>query len=203
MRTQAGRQITPQRKIIETGKRLGNRGLAKQQGTTRILYDTLPIDGRNVFEFFKNSQNRAIPFSNTGSYGNKLEVGEAMVVERAYLSVITFDAILTDEVATFAPIESLPALTGGEMSLIIANNVVIKPLPVLSTVSYYNKSAQWGGDSNDYGYASFEFDTQLTIQPLLEYIWRLEYLSLAEIESTFLRFTIEGTGSIYAPRTTL
>lgn len=194
--------VSPQTKIIQTNRRLGNNGIQNQQGTSRILYDTLPIDGRNLFEFFKNSQARQIPFSNTGSYGNKLEIGETMIIARYYLALITFDAVNTETIDTVVPIASVPAVTGGDLLIILANNVVVKPIPVLSSVSSFNKSASFGDNLTPVGQSVFEFDTQIVIPPLLDFVFALQYAQLAAIPDTFIRLTIEGIGSIIAPQTT-
>jgi hypothetical protein len=55
---------------------------------------------------------------------------------------------------------------------------------------------------------SFEFDTQVVIMPLLEFVATLRTNSPAivtpdpEEQQVFLRLTIEGTGAIIAPRAT-
>ena len=84
MRESIQGRYTPQQKTIGVNDKFGNTGIRKQQGTTRIIYDTLPLDGTRVFEFFKNSQSRPFPYSNTGSDGNKLGVGNTLVIERSY-----------------------------------------------------------------------------------------------------------------------
>ena len=44
--------FTPQDKIVGINNRFGNTGIKNQQGSTVVLYDSLPLDGRNEFRFF-------------------------------------------------------------------------------------------------------------------------------------------------------
>jgi hypothetical protein len=191
-------RFTPQRKAIGVNDKFGNRGIKNQQGTTRIIYDTLPIDGRTEFRFFEGSAQRNFPFSNTGSDGNKLGVGNTLVVERAYLSLVT-----TDE--DTGAIKEVLALTLGapgaavslsEFGFMVANSEVIKTVPVLSWFPEFNKVAENQLNTN------FEFDTQIVIPPLLEFVATLRLAAALTKANTFLRLTIEGTGAIIAPRTT-
>lgn len=190
-------RFTPQRKAIGVNDKFGNRGIKNQQGTTRIIYDTLPFDGRTEFRFFEGSAQRNFPFSNTGSDGNKLGVGNTLVVERAYLSLITVDP----ETKLIETVEALaltldPAITLSEFGFMVANSEVIKTVPVLSWFPQFNKVAENQLNNN------FEFDTQIVIPPLLEFVATLRLAQPFTKANTLLRLTIEGTGAIIAPRTT-
>lgn len=197
MREITSSRFTPQDKIMAVSKKFGNSGLKNMQGSTVIKYDTLPLDGRTEYRFFENSTQRNFPFSNTGSDGNKLGVGNSMIVERAYLSIVT-----TDESGAFTKIEPLVVGTTNanillsEFSFAIANSEVIKNVPVLSWLPQFNKVAENQLNTN------FEFDTQVNIQPLLEYVANLRLPVGVTNLGVYLRLTIEGTGAIIAPRTT-
>lgn len=189
-------RFTPQRKAIGVNDKFGNRGIKNQQGSTVIKYDTLPIDGRTEFRFFEGSAQRNFPYSNTGSDGNKLGVGNTLVVERAYLSLVTTDAegVITGvEALTLA---SDPAVVLAEFGMSVANSEVIKTVPVLSWFPQFNKVAENQLNNN------FEFDTQVVLPPLLEYVATLRLAQAFTKANTYLRLTIEGTGAIIAPRTT-
>ena len=82
MRTIYNSGITPQDKIVAVNKKFGNSGIKSQQGTSRIIYDALPVtnNGQTTFRFFEDSSSRTFPFTNTGSDGNKLGVGDTMVL---------------------------------------------------------------------------------------------------------------------------
>jgi len=196
MRTRETGNFTPQRKLIGINDKFGNTGIKQQQGSTVIKYDTLPCDGRNEFRFFEGSAQRNFPLSNTQSDGNKLGVGNSMVVERVYLSIIKFEAGIITEVDQIT-IAAEPVLSCSELSFSIANSEVIKNVPVLSWLPQFNKLAE-----NELN-TSFDFDTQVIIPPLLEYIATLRIASnLVARAGTYLRLTIEGSGAIIAPRTT-
>lgn len=197
MRTIESGNFTPQRKAIGINDKFGNTGIKKQQGSTVIKYDTLPLDGSTELRFFQGSANRNFPFSNTGSDGNKLGVGSSMVVERAYLSVVNVsdnDPTIIDTIAVI-DINSSGFLLTSEFSFAIANTEVIKNVPVLSWLPEFNKIAENALNTN------FEFDTQVVIPPLLEYIATIRLQKYVASKS-FLRLTIEGTGAIISPRAT-
>ncbi len=75
------------RRIAMVGKETYNKNLGKQQGTTRTIYDTIPLTGApNQFNFFENLANKGFPWTNLNR--NSFTDQEAMNVQRAYLSII-------------------------------------------------------------------------------------------------------------------
>jgi hypothetical protein len=190
-------QVTPQMKNISVNDRFGNSGIKKQQGSTVIKYDTLPLDGRTEFRFFEESNQRNFPLSNTGADGNKLGVGNSMVVERAYITVGTYDATTNrwTAVSQTGLTTNIAVLTS-EFGFTIANSQVIKNIPILSWLPQFNKVAENEVNSN------FEFDTQIIIPPLLEFVATLRTQGYTPVEGTYVRLTIEGSGAIIAPKTT-
>lgn len=190
--------FTPQRKAIGINDKFGNSGIKKQQGSTIIKYDTLPLDGSTELRFFQGSANRLFPLANTGSDGNKLGVGNSMVVERAYLSVVTYDEITGDfeSIAAVTLLASIPQVLLAEFGFSIANTEVIKNVPILSWLPQFNKIAENQVNTN------FEFDTQVVVPPLLEYIATLRLPKYTADKNLALRLTIEGTGAIISPRAT-
>jgi len=189
--------VTPQMKNIAVNDKFGNSGIKKQQGSTVIKYDTLPLDGRTEFRFFEESNQRNFPLSNTGADGNKLGVGNSMVVERAYLTVGTYNASLNTWL-TFdqTDISSNVAILSSEFGFTIANSQVIKNVPILSWIADFNKAAENNLNSN------YEFDTQIIIPPLLEFVATLRTQKYTAVDNTYVRLTIEGSGAIIAPKTT-
>jgi len=192
-----GNAVSAQRKMIANTDKFSNAGIKKQQGTTRAIYDSLPLDGRTVFRFFEESNNRNFPLTNMGSDGNKLPVGNALAIERAYLSVVTIDPD-TGDVAKIddLPTSGLTNILIGELNIEIANSQVLKQVPVLSFDPRFNKNA-----SNE-DYNNFEFDTQLIINPLLEFVFPLKANTYVAVQGAQLRLTVEGTGAIISPRAT-
>jgi len=74
-------------RIAMVGRETGNRGMSKQQGTTRVIYDTIPLTGSpNQFNFFENLANKGFPWTNLNR--NSFTDAEAMNVQRAYLTFI-------------------------------------------------------------------------------------------------------------------
>jgi hypothetical protein len=198
MREMTFGDITPQRKTMSVNAKFGNKGIKKQQGSTVIKYDTLPLDGRTEFRFFEGCQNRNFPFTNSQSEGNKLGVGNSMVVERAYITIVS-----TDPAAPFNPIKietfdltSPVELLTAEFAFTVANSTVIRNVPLLSWVPNFNKIAENALNSN------YEFDTQVVIPPLLEFIATIKTQTYTKKEDLSLRLTLEGAGAIIAPKTT-
>jgi len=192
-------QVTPQMKNIAVNDRFGNSGIKKQQGSTVIKYDTLPLNGNTQLRFFEQSSQRNFPLSNTGTDGNKLGVGNSMVVERIYLSIVQYDAVNND-LNSIAPCDLASTrgilINNGEFGFEIANSLVIKNVPVLSFTPDFNKNAE--NEKNN----SFDFDTQIIIPPLLEFVATLRLPNYTAFEGYYLRLTIEGSGAIIAPKTT-
>jgi hypothetical protein len=193
--------VTPQRKTIGVNDKFGNRGIKKQQGSTVIKYDTLLLDGSTNLRFFDQSSQRNFPLSNTGTDGNKLGVGNSMVVERAYFTLCERDK--TGALIKLSPLALgvdtfVDTILNGEFNFEIANATVIKQLPILSFIPEFNKVAENSLNTN------YEFDTQIVIPPLLEYVATLRvpnYTPDPE-KDLYLRLTIEGAGAIIAPKAT-
>lgn len=196
---------TPQNKLIQVADKFGLNQLKNQQGSTVVLYDTLPLDGITNLRFFENASQRNFPFSNMGPDGNKLGVGSGMVFERAYFSVCKLDT----SGAYFSTFETIgeavaggvtvaPAVRNGEITINIANSDVLKKLPVLSFLPEYN---HW---SQNPLLETYNFDTLITLQQLLEFVvtLRLPNYTPDRENAYYLRLTIEGAGAIIAPRTT-
>jgi len=189
--------VTPQMKNIAVNSKFGNSGISKQQGSSVVKYDTLKLQGTEL-RFFEESNQRNFPLSNTGADGNKLGVGNSMVVERIYLTVGSYDPTTnawTDFKATdlTSPIQILAA----EFGFTLANSQVLKNIPILSWVANFNKAAENQLNSN------YEFDTQIVIPPLLEFVATLRLQSYTPpTEDLYVRLTIEGSGAIIAPKTT-
>ena len=198
MREITSGNITPQMKQVFVNNKFGNSGIKKQQGSTVIKYDTLPLDGRTEFRFFEGCQSRVFPFTNSNSEGNKLGIGNSMTIERIYLSIVTTDALapnLPTAIASFDLTTNIAVLTS-EFSFLLANATVIKNVPILSFVPNFNKVAENQLNS------SFEFDTQIVVPPLLDFIASLRTQAYTALENTSIRLTLEGAGAIIAPKTT-
>lgn len=190
-------QLTPQQKIVAVNNRFGNNNISSQQGTTRVIFDSIPFAGQQEFRFFENAASRQYPFTNIGSEGNRLNVGETFVIQKIYLGIILLDPD-TGEISKFDSVGNLsPFDLKGEFSFQIANNQVLKQLPLdMFKTSDFNPTAV---NNNDVAFNTF---TDIVIPPLLEYILSVR-LAYSTVEADYrLACFIEGTAGILAPQTT-
>ena len=190
--------FTPQNKLVGVNNKFGNTNIKNQQGTTRVIYDSLPLDGSTELRFFENASSRQYPFTNIGSEGNRLNVGESFVVQKVYFGVMFVDP----DTGILSSFESIGAAGSyswqfGEWSFLIANSQVIKQLPfITSFVPGYNNTAV---NSQDEAFSTF---TDIVIPPLLEYVLTYRTPYYTALENARLVCFIEGTAGILAPQTT-
>lgn len=188
-------RVSPQRKAIKISDKFGNKGIKNQQGTTRLIYDSLPVDGRTEFRFFEEVNSRNFPRTNLSI--NQLNVGEMLVIERSYLATFVQDPALDTYTVAPMTLGVFPNIAMGELVIDITTQKVMKPIPVMSYFPELNKSAYHAE------YTNFEFNTQIVIQPLLEFNVNLRVPIQPAIADTELRFTMGGVGSILAPKATM
>lgn len=200
--------VTPQDKIVGVNNKFGNTNIKNQQGTTRVLYDSLPIDGRTTFRFFENANNRSFPLTNIGSEGNRLEVGSTFVIEKLYFYLVQYDAVNNTIVGQTAIGNSGTGdfwcpFASGEFDFIIANSQVIKQLPTTFSAQQFGL-ASFNPTAVNTQDVAFGFATDIVIPPLLEYVGQLRTTSydLTGITLTHLQCYIQGTAGIIAPQTT-
>lgn len=188
--------ITPQQKIVSVNNRFGNTNIKGQQGSTRVLFDSLLFSGQQEFRFFENCASRQYPFTNVGSEGNRLTVGETFVIEKIYFGIIETDPD-TGLVSNFDILAGGPFDLKGELSVQIANNQVIKQLPL--DMFFSSDANPTAVNATDYAFDCF---TDIVIPPLLEYVVNVRLAYSAETENTYLACFLEGTAGILAPQTT-
>jgi len=192
--------VTPQEKMVRVNNKFGNTGIKNQQGTTRLIYDTLPAGTNTNFRFFEDSASRNFPFTNTGSDGNKLGVGDTMVIQSvqfSYIDIVT----ATGRIITQDPLTQCSAsLAISLFDFEIANNKVLKKLTLTEGEAAYNKS------TSPIFTGEIELETQIVLPPLLPYILSLQtpiaIPAAAAGNTRYVRATIIGTAGIIAPRTT-
>ena len=191
-------QFTPQNKLVGVNNKFGNTNIKNQQGTTRVIFDSLPLDGSTELRFFENASARQYPFTNIGAEGNRLNVGESFVVQKVYFGIIGTDAD-TGLFESFQPLGfggPYPWMNG-EFSFLIANSQVIKQLPFANCFnSTLNITAT---NSQDEAFNTF---TDIVIPPLLEYVLTYRLNAYAAVANSRLVCFIEGTAGILAPQTT-
>jgi len=191
-------QFTPQNKLVGVNNKFGNTNIKNQQGTTRVIYDSLPLDGSTELRFFENASSRQYPFTNIGAEGNRLNVGESFVVQKVYFGVINVDPD-TGEYIAFDTLGgyAFASWMSGEWSFLIANSQVIKQLPFLT--SFYATTSVTGTNGLDEAFSTFN---DIVIPPLLEYVLTLRTPSYTADPEYRLACFIEGTAGILAPQTT-
>ena len=192
--------FTPQQKLVGVNNKFGNTNIKNQQGTTRVLFDSLPLDGSTELRFFENAGARQYPFTNVGSEGNRLNVGESFVVQKVYFGLINTDA----DTGSFVVFEPLAAFgisdwSYGEWSLEIANSQVIKQLPFSSCFYPANFQAITAVNDNDEAFSTF---TDIVIPPLLEYVLTVRTPNYTPVADYRLVCFMQGTAGILAPQTT-
>jgi len=188
---------TPQQKLVAVNNKFGNSGIKDQQGTTRLIYDTLPLGavGAKTLRFFEDSGSRPFPFANTGSDGNKLGVGNTMVIESITFYLLTYDTV-NFRFDNIQLANTVPAIQNANLSFEIANNRVIKNLSLQEINSAFDKN---DGATND---STIELDTLIVIPPLLNFVCQVQIPYFTPAANTYLRCVINGAGGIIAPRTT-
>lgn len=235
-------KLRPQNKMVNVNDRLGNDFLKNQQGTTKMVYDTLEITGQNKYNFFQDSNTRSFPMTNVKN--DSLPVAESLAVQRISLSILTIvplelavgeDSILManateitglnkigigrnyqglikcptppqegreggqdEELGLFCDCKEFPWLSPillGELSIKIANDIVMKPIKVSNFLPQFNKNA-----SNDLA-SVFEFNTDLIIPPQLNFEVELRapnhmtINNLIPCAKQYIQLTIEGVGA--------
>jgi len=195
--------VTPQQKIVAVNQKFGNTNSKNQQGTTRTIFDSLPLDGRTNFRFFENSNTRTFPLTNIGSEGNRLEVGSTFTIQKIYFNLVTYDAVNNTITATSTFVSGASdfynVFATGELNFQIANSEVIKQLPTTFIIGPgFNPTAI---NTNDH---SFGLQTDIVIPPLLEYVAGLKTTAydLTGITFTHVQIYLQGTAGIIAPQST-
>jgi len=184
--------FSPQNKISEISRKMGQRNIVKQQGTTRMIWDTLElIAGQVYYRFFEGVNTRAFPFTNLTD--NKLEAGETLACQFMYLTL--FDKTTPGDIWTIIPIPA--EIYMGTLSLELANTTVMKPIPIMSFNPAYNRMPNAASHV-------FKLYTNQVITPLTNFFVNMHLLQVPAIAHySFIRLTIEGTGSILSPKGTL
>lgn len=190
--------LTPQQKAVAVNNKFGNTNIKGQQGTTRVIYDSLPLDQSTELRFFENAASRQYPFTNLGSEGNRLTVGETFVIQKIYFGLITTDPD-TGLFLEFNPLNgSGTTYNVGEWSFLLANSQVIKQLPF----SVFQNNAQTVLNPSNNNDQTFDTFTDIVIPPLLEYVLTYRIAPYVAVANQRLVCFMEGTAGIIAPQTT-
>jgi hypothetical protein len=225
--TQQRRIIRPQGnnaslKIEKVTTKLGMKALNKQQGTHRVIFDTLPLSVSaelGTFRFFKGVTSRQFPFCNISQ--NKLDTGESMAIERAYLFLLAnsnslqpFDVV---EINSLPEVFQFKRLVHSLFNIQIAQKNVTKDIYFGSSRATFNKDAKFMTPIapnpimvNDplltYSHSVFEFETPFVLPPLLDFEVDVQTPAISALPALYsyrLGIALEGIGGIYDPASNL
>jgi len=179
-------------KLVGVNDLAGNYDIVDQQVTSRMMYDTLPLDGRTYFNFFENVQTRQFPRTNLNQ--NKLQEGESMSLQRIYFSAVAFDAVTDDlELITTLNVAAADFAYGGDMVIQYDNKIVIKPYSLSSMLSSFNKFSNFDGNE------VITLDNNLILPKNQQFFCNLRTPAYVAIANTEIRCVWEGFGTLFNP----
>jgi len=210
---------TANQKAITVTESMGIKGINGMQATTRAIYDSLKLattSGISVLQFFENVNTRKFPFTNISE--NKLQVGEILAMQRFSFLILEIEAS-TQKVISINPLAAIgqfKVMYRSDMSISIAQDQVIKKLPLQGLYSAFNKDAKFNGSqtfgtnpgnttSFEVSHDVFHFDNPIIIPPQIEFTMQLQIpaitLPAAPDRDWHIMVTLEGLGSLFAPKT--
>lgn len=208
-------------KIPQVTSKMGIKGISNMQGTTRIIYDSIKLATTttiSAIQFFENVNTRKFPFSNIPE--NKLQVGETIAMQRFSLSVIEVDITnpLAPRVVGQEPLGAqleFRSLYRSDLSIAIAQDTVVKKLPIHTMYAPLNKDSKFVG-ANIFGtnpgitttfevpHDVFHFDNPIVIPPQIEFTATMQVnpitLPVTANREWHICLTVEGLGSLFAPK---
>ena len=212
------------RRIAAVGRETYNPGLGKQQGTTFTIYDTISLTGSpNVLNFFENLNNKGFPFTNLTR--NSFTDAEAMVVQRAYLTLIRInntteyqllagnnvEIFELDAMANLAIEYKKVSLSQG--SILVSGQEVLKNFSFLAATAAHNYGSKFKSlitadeAGQAFGHNVYTFATSPSIPPNREFKVPVQIPSYTEqsgaTNTDYIRLTLEGFGAIPSVQGTL
>jgi len=179
---------TAQEKILAVTRGLGIADSDIQQATTRTIFDSIPFVG-TTFNFFEACHTRNFNLTNISE--NKLEVGEALIIEQ-----INFYGIDRGGDGSAGNMRDLGALQSNsiywsDLSIQVANQTVLKDYPLTLLQDVNNKDSQF------LLHQPLKLDTLLCIPSLQEFIVRLKINTAGVAADSSIVCALTGTGIIY------
>lgn len=212
-------QFSPNYKLVKVAQTMGVKDLAKMQITTRQIYHAQKINAstqNQTITFFQNVNTANFPFTNLTE--NKLQAGEAIAVERAYLSVLAVNndpALPAPVIVDVLPAEFLQVtkpLLRGDFDLQIDRQTVTKKINTTSWFAPFNKDANFGAAVLEpvatvfyqTGQSVYHFDNSFVIIPQIEFT---ATLTIPPINPAYLpgidlyvMLNLEGLGCLFNPK---
>ena len=211
-------QFSANYKIAEVAARMGIKDLSKMQITTRQIYHAIKIAvnaNGQTFDFFKGVNATTFPFTNLTE--NKLQAGEALAVERSYLSILKVAAGSPINIIDVLPVEFYPEFRGllrSDFDLNIDRQTVTKRINTTSWYAPFNKDANFGSFINigtqdapsfaNYGQSVYHFDNSFVIIPQIEFTGTLTVPAITALPAGnfdyYLMLNLEGLGCLFNPK---
>ena len=198
-------RIIPQDKVAAVARKNAVLGVLDSQGTSRRLWDSVEIDGAQMFRFFQ-TQGRSFPRTNVaGGNGALLTSGEILAIKNYIFQYVVIDPV-TDIVTVFDQISTTGSASwnngffSGKMDVFIENERVIKDF----STSVFNKD--FNPNSEDSGSDIFNTDTIQIVLPLIGFEVVLTvppYLTVGIVANSFIRCEIGGNGGLLKLKGTL
>ena len=186
---------TQLQKLIATSNKMPGIDASEMQFTERAIYDTLPLDGSTTFRFFEGCNARKFPETNLSE--NKLQQGENMIIKYISLEVVTFSAAFALPVTAIDPLSTaFGRLYRSDLSIQIAQNVVLKPLPMDDMNPQFNPFAKHNSQN------VIRLGVDLTIPQMLEFVAVLQTGAYTASTTQKLMLKLHGQATIFSPRTT-
>lgn len=197
---------------------MGFPNIQHMQGTTRVIYDSLQLQTtatNTILTFFENVNTRKFPFTNLTE--NKFQIGETMALQRFSMMIVEFQPSTQQvkSINSLAALGEFKPLYRSDMNFLIAQDTVIKKLPLQSLYSAFNKDSRFNtaqvfganpGLTNSFEISQdvFWFDNDIVLPPQIEFLAQLQIPPItlpATADRTWhLMITMEGLGSLYAPK---
>jgi hypothetical protein len=163
------------------------------QFSETILYDTLPLDGRTAFNFFKDVQKRGFPRTNLTE--NKLQKQENMIVKFISLEVLTFSVAGNDVVTSVDPLSAaFNGLYRSDMQFTIGQSQVLKYFAIDGLNPSFNMFAKHTTAN------IVRLGIDLTIPELLQFFATIQTPSYTAAPTKELMLKIHGQGTLFSPR---
>lgn len=177
-------------KLIAVNSAMGNKEVVNQQGTTKILFDTLQLTAGVPITYFEGCNTRTMPETNLQT--NKLQVQESMVVNRISLSQ------QDDVYGGTMNYNPIPSGLVGDFSIEVGNELVVKNLPLWM---FNNANAVSGLNIGNLFNGTINLMNPFVIPPQVNF--RLTVRSVVfgnENQDQLIRFALLGFGTQYKPQ---
>jgi hypothetical protein len=196
-------------KFLQANRVLGAQ-MDQQQGTTRVIYDTVNVPtGTNVqFNFFDEVSGKANTVINfqpvTNVTDNRFEPGEGMVIKEIGFYNMDVTAAPTTPAQLDTSIIGL-----GLLNFYIGNNRVLKDIPLLSgqqatSINNLNPVTTSTVNFTNLRVLSFRLYTNIVIPPQIQFYASLKLPFGGSTEAggglTTLRMYVKGYGKLFNPR---